>query len=72
MFFPAQYGGYGIEDFHLMKVEQQTRYVIQHLRNMDSAEKQIKILMYVHQLRPVKLNIGYGAINSYQNIAILK
>ena len=25
-----------------------------------------------HYLRPVELNIGYGAIDSYQNIAILK
>ena len=50
MFFPSQYGGYGLEDFHLTKIVLQTKYVIQHLRNKDSAGRRIKILICAHQL----------------------
>lgn len=50
IFFPLEYGGYGILDLHLEKVAEQTRYIVQHVRNGDSLGRRIKICLETAQL----------------------
>ena len=50
LYFPYAFGGYGVLDLHLAQVTEQSRFMIQHLRNKDSVEKRIRISIEVSQL----------------------
>ena len=50
IFFPHEFGGFGIMDLHLEKLTEQTRYVVQHLRNGDSLGRRMKICLETTQL----------------------
>ena len=50
IFYPREYGGYGVIDLHLEKIAEQTRYVVQHLRNQDSTGRRIRICIETTQL----------------------
>ena len=50
IFYPTQFGGYGMTDLHLESLVHQTKFMIQHLRNGDSVGRRIMILMNTHQL----------------------
>ena len=50
LYFPYSYGGYGVLDLHLAQLVEQSRYMIQHLRNNDSVGRRIRISIEVSQL----------------------
>ena len=50
IYFPREYGGYGTIDLHLEKVAEQSKYIVQHLRNGDSLGRRIIISIETTQL----------------------
>lgn len=50
IFFPYAYGGYGTMDLHVEYLSEQTRYIIQHVRNGDSVGKRVIISTEISQL----------------------
>ena len=43
IFFPREYRGYGVIDLHVGKMAEQTKYIVQHLRNQDSLGRRVMI-----------------------------
>ena len=50
IFFPYAYGGYNTMDLHIEHLAEQTRYIIQHIRNDDSTGRRIRISTEISQL----------------------
>ena len=48
--FPHEFGGYGVMDLHIEKLAEQTRYIVQHLRNNDSLGKRVLISIGTTQM----------------------
>ena len=68
IFFPREYGGYGVVDIHLEKLVEQTKYVVQHLRNGDSLGKRILICIGTSQMEsglntPIERNGTLSKLN---------
>ena len=45
LFLPKFYEGYGIQDLWVLHLAEMSRFVVQHVRNMDSLGKRVKILL---------------------------
>ena len=54
LFFPKSFGGYGVLDLHLAQLVEQSKFIVQHLRNRDSVGRRIKISIEVSQLESGK------------------
>ena len=50
LFFPEQYGGFGVHDMWIQHLAAMSRFVVQHFRNADSCGRRIKSLLAYHQL----------------------